>query len=81
MNFYIYCPCFYRNNSISGTTSLKALRKESLLFNILVSICEILNFSNKHKVSVKISIEVTLPIKDIHDSHLVASWQDYANEF
>ena len=27
---FIYCPWFSRNNSISGTTSLKALRKESL---------------------------------------------------
>ena len=26
----MYCPWFSRNNSISGTTSLKALRKESL---------------------------------------------------
>ena len=26
----MYCPWFSRNNSISGATSLKALRKESL---------------------------------------------------
>ena len=29
--FFIYCPWFSRNNSISGATSLKALRKESLI--------------------------------------------------
>ena len=28
--FFIYCPWFSRNNSISGATSIKALRKESL---------------------------------------------------
>ena len=27
---FIYCSWFFRNNSISGATSLKALRKESL---------------------------------------------------
>ena len=31
--FFIYCPWFSRNNSISGATSLKALRKESLAIN------------------------------------------------
>ena len=30
---FIYCPWFSRNNSISGATSLKALRKESLRIN------------------------------------------------
>ena len=30
----IYCPCFSRNNSISGANSLKALRKESLIAKI-----------------------------------------------
>ena len=29
-NFFIYCPWFSRNNSISSATSLKTLRKESL---------------------------------------------------
>ena len=32
---FIYCPWFSRNNSISGATSLKALRKESLLTFLL----------------------------------------------
>ena len=30
----IYCPWFSRNNSISGATSLKALRKESLVRHV-----------------------------------------------
>ena len=29
-NFFVYCKWFSRNNSISGATSLKALRTESL---------------------------------------------------
>ena len=32
-NFFMYCPWFSRNNSISGATSLKAHRKESLLLS------------------------------------------------
>ena len=31
--FFIYCPWFSRNNSISGATSLKALRNESLVIH------------------------------------------------
>ena len=30
LKFFIYCPWFSRNNSISGATSLKALRKDFL---------------------------------------------------
>ena len=33
--FFTYCPWASRNNSISGATSLKALRKESLLTFLL----------------------------------------------
>ena len=31
IKIFIYSPWFFRNNSISGATSLKALRKESLM--------------------------------------------------